>query len=366
MWPDHKLLDLIDIELPIIQAPMAGANGSAMVIEVCNAGGLGSLPCAMLDGSKVRAEIDAIRERTDRPFNLNFFCHIPSTADPDRDASWKKLLAPFYKELGLDPSVTVPAVSREPFNEEMCAIVEKTRPEVVSFHFGLPDKSLFERVKAAGCKVFSSATTVAEALWLEDNGCDAVIAQGNEAGGHRGMFLTEDIDSQPGTFALVPQIASAVSIPVIAAGGIADGRGIAAAFALGASAAQIGTAYLFTPESLITDLHRSALKSDGNDQTMLTNVFSGRPARGLVNRVMREIGPISERAPAFPTAGGALAPLKAKAEARGTADFSSLWSGQSAKLCAEMTSRALTKILAEEAQQRLEAISPNRTKLPRT
>ncbi|MGI9316071.1 MAG: NAD(P)H-dependent flavin oxidoreductase [bacterium] len=357
MWPDQRFLDFVGVELPIIQAPMAGANGSAMVIKVCNAGGLGSLPCAMLDGPKVREEILAIRAKTDRPFNLNFFCHTPAAPEPERDKNWKQQLERYYKELGVDPSVSAPAVSREPFNEEMCVIVEETKPEVVSFHFGLPDRELLERTKAAGCKILSSATTVAEACWLEDKGCDAIIAQGNEAGGHRGMFLTTDIASQPGTFALVPQIVDAVNVPVIAAGGIADGRGIAAAFALGASAVQVGTAYLFTPESLVSDLHREALKADSNDQTMLTNVFSGRPARGLVNRVMREVGPISEHAPAFPTAGGALAPLKAKAETAGSADFSSLWSGQSARLCKGTTSGALTLSLAEESRRRIEELA---------
>ena len=359
MWPDQRLLKLFDIELPIIQAPMAGANGSAMAIEVCNAGGLGSLPCAMLDVAKVRTEVQAIRDGTNRPFNLNFFCHTPAVADPEGDAHWKRRLENYYKELGLDPNASAPAVNREPFNDDMCRIVEETRPEIVSFHFGLPEKSLLDRVRAAGCTIVSSATTVAEARWLEVNGCDAIIAQGNEAGGHRGMFLSDEIATQPGTFALIPQVVDAVNVPVIAAGGIGDGRGIAAAFALGASMAQIGTAYLFTPESLITDLHRSALNTEDNDQTMLTNVFSGRPARGLVNRIMREVGPISDHAPAFPTAGGALAPLKAKAEAAGSADFSSLWSGQSAKLCKEMSSRALTRALAEDALQRLEKLTPN-------
>lgn len=357
MWPDHRLLKLFNIDLPIIQAPMAGANGSAMVIAVSNAGGLGSLPCAMLDAAKVRAEIQTIRQGTNRPFNLNFFCHTPAAADPEQDANWKRLLEDYYKELGLDPDASAPAVNREPFNEEMCQIVEEFRPEVVSFHFGLPDSSLMDRVRAAGCKIISSATTVAETRWLEAKGCDAIIAQGNEAGGHRGMFLDNNIATQPGTFALLPQAVDAVSVPVIAAGGIGDGRSIAATFALGASAAQIGTAYLFTPESTISNLHRSALRADDNDRTMLTNVFSGRPARGLVNRVMREVGPISEHAPAFPTAGGALAPLKAKAEAAGSADFSSLWSGQSAKLCTEMPSSELTRKLAEEALQRLKDIN---------
>lgn len=357
MWPDRRLLDLLGIELPIIQAPMAGAGGSALAIAVAEAGGLGSLPCAMLDGDKIRAEVGIIRQRTDRPVNLNFFCHQPAEPDPERAAAWKALLAPYYREFGLDEAAEAPAPNRAPFDSAMCGIVEECRPEVVSFHFGLPARPLLERVKAAGAVVLSSATTVAEAHWLEANGCDAIIAQGAEAGGHRGMFLTDEVASQAGTFALAPQVADAVSVPVIAAGGIADGRGVAAAFALGAAGVQVGTAYLFTPESTISDLHRAALRVARDDATALTNVFSGRPARGLVNRVMREVGPMSAEAPAFPTAGGALAPLKAKAEAAGSGDFSSLWSGQAAGLAREMGAGELTRQLAEDAARRLKGLS---------
>ncbi len=358
MWPNRELLDLIGIELPIIQAPLAGANGSAMAIAVCEAGGLGSLPCAMLDAAKVRAEIGVIRQHTAKPINVNFFCHTPARPDPERDAAWKGRLAAYYAELGLDPAASAPAASRAPFDKMMCEIVEDLKPDVVSFHFGLPALPMLDRVKASGCLVFSSATTVAEARWLEEKGCDAIIAQGYEAGGHRGMFLSDDVATQVGTFALVPQVVDAVKVPVIATGGIADGRGIAAAFALGAAGAQIGTAYLFTPESTISDLHRSALRAAPDDQTALTNLFSGRPARGLMNRVMREIGPMSDAAPAFPTAGNALAPLKARAEAAGASDFSSLWSGQAARLGRETGAGDLTRALAEDVARRLAALAP--------
>jgi nitronate monooxygenase len=357
MWPNRELLDLIGIDLPIIQAPMAGANGSAMAIAVSEAGGLGSLPCAMLDAAKARSEIGVIRQQTAKPVNVNFFCHKPAAPDSGRDAAWKQHLATYYEELGLDASASAPAVNRAPFNEAMCEIVEDLKPEVVSFHLGLPAKSLLERVKAADCRVLASATTVEEARWLEDNGCDAIIAQGYEAGGHRGMFLTEDIATQAGTIALVPQVVDAVKVPVIAAGGIADGRGLAAVFALGAGGAQIGTAYLFTPESLISDLHRTALGAARDDGTALTNLFSGRPARGLMNRIMREIGPMSDLAPAFPTAGGALALLNAAAEDQGESDFTSLWSGQAAGLCYETCSGDLTRRLAEDAAQRLQKLA---------
>jgi nitronate monooxygenase len=357
MWPNRKLLDLIGIDLPIIQAPMAGANGSTMAIAVSEAGGLGSLPCAMLDAAKVRAEIGVIRQQTAKPVNVNFFCHKPAAPNPDRDAAWKRHLSTYYEELGLDASASAPAVNRAPFDEAMCEIVEDLKPEVVSFHFGLPEKPLLGRVKAAGCCVLASATTVEEARWLEDNGCDVVIAQGYEAGGHRGMFLTDDIATQAGTFALVPQVVDAVKVPVIAAGGIADGRGVAAAFALGAAGAQIGTAYLFTPESLISDLHRTALAAARDDDTALTNLFSGRPARGQMTRVMREIGPMCDLAPAFPTAGGALAPLKVAAEAQGVSDFTSLWSGQAASLCHETGAGNLTRRLAEDAARQLQELA---------
>ena len=358
MWPDRRLLDLLNIEIPIIQAPMAGANGSAMVIQASAVGGLGSLPCAMLDAAKMRAELGVIRQQTGNPINVNFFTHTPPEPDPARDETWRNRLSDYYIELGLDPDASAPAVNRAPFDADMCAIVEEVRPEVISFHFGLPEQYLLDRVKAAGCRVLSSATTADEARWLEEHGCDAIIAQGYEAGGHRGMFLTENVSTQAGTMALVPQIVDAVSVPVIAAGGIADGRGIAAAFALGASGVQIGTAYLFTPESLVTDMHRTALKEAKDDHTALTNLFSGRPARGIMNRVMREVGPISDAPTAFPTAGGALAPLKAAAEARGKSDFTSLWSGQAARLGREVGAADLTRQLAEDALSRLGAISP--------
>ncbi len=358
MWPDSRLMDLIGTELPIVQAPMAGAQGSALVIAVSEAGGLGSLPCAMLDADKMRAEIGVIRQRTSKPINVNFFCHTPPVPNPERDAAWKARLRTYYVELGLDPDAPTPAASRAPFDAAMCEIVEDLKPEVVSFHFGLPAADLLGRVKAAGCVVLSSATTVAEARWLEGNGCDAIIAQGCEAGGHRGFFLTDDITAQPGTFALLPQVVDAVKVPVIATGGIGDGRGIAAAFVLGAAGVQVGTAYLFTPDSTITDMHRARLRAAGDEQTsdnlpVLTNVISGGPARGFMTRYMRETGPISEAAPAFPTAGGPLAPLKAKAEAAGSGDFSSLWAGQAAALGREADAGELTRQLAKDALDRL-------------
>src|SRR6202035_1265641 len=272
---------------------------------------------------------------------------------PKREARWKQRLTPYYRELGLDPAAPVNAANRAPFDDAMCGLVEELKPEVVSFHFGLPDQALLRRVKAAGCLVISSATIVKEAIWLEENGADAIIAQGNEAGGHRGMFLTDNIAEQPGTFALVPQVVDAVKVPVIAAGGIADGRGIAAAFALGAAGVQIGTAYLRCPESKVTAAARAALARARDDSTVMTNVMTGRPARGVRNRAMRELGPISADAPAFPHAATALAPLKAAAEKLGKVDFTNLWAGQAVGLGSDMPAAELTRALAAAAPARL-------------
>lgn len=356
MWPDRRILDLFNIEHPIIQAPMAGASGTQIAIAVSRAGGLGSLPCATLNAESTRSEIGVIRQQTGKPLNANFFCHVNTDLDPARDATWKKSLAKYYAEFDVE-APPMPGGALAPFDDAKCEVVEDLKPDVVSFHFGLPGPDLLARVRATGACVMSSATTISEAHWLEDQGCDAIIAQGFEAGGHRGMFLTEDISTQMGTMALVPQVVDAVSVPVIAAGGIADGRGIAAALALGAAAVQIGTAYLFTPQALITDLHRAALRSPASDQSALTNLFSGRPARSLMNRLMREVGPMSSVTPAFPTAGGALAPLKEKAETAGDTDFSSLWSGQAAGLAHESDAGALTSELASDALARLKTLT---------
>lgn len=327
-FKQSRLLDQFGIQFPLIQAPMAGANDAKLVIEVSDAGAMGSLPCAMLDVAGARGQLEQIRSVTNRPFNVNFFCHKAQPVTAEHEARWRGELAPFYGEAGLDAEQPFKAASREPFSAAMCELMEEFTPTVVSFHFGLPEKALMERLKVAGCKVISSATTVEEAVWLETQGCDAVIAQGVEAGGHRGMFLTSDISTQTGSMSLLPQVVDAVTIPVIAAGGFADARGIRAAFTLGAAAVQLGTAYLFTRESLIPDLHRRALLESDSDNTALTNVFSGRPARGLMTRVMQEIGPMSGATPPFPTAGAALAPLKSHYEKQGKADFTSLWAGQ--------------------------------------
>ncbi|MGY3535282.1 NAD(P)H-dependent flavin oxidoreductase [Bradyrhizobium sp. USDA 4452] len=357
MWPDRRLIDRFKTEFPIVLAPMAGVMDAELVIAVAQGGGLGSLPCAMLSAEKAREQVNIIRQRVSAPVNLNFFCHKAVDADPAREAQWRQRLGPYYREHGLDPDAPSNAANRAPFDAAFCAVVEELKPEVVSFHFGLPEPKLLQRVKATGAIVMSSATTVKEAIWLEENGADVVIAQGADAGGHRAMFLTETIAEQPGTFSLLPQVVDAVKVPVVAAGGIADGRGIAAAFALGASAVQIGTAFLRCPESKVTAQGRIALAQASDESTVITNVMTGRPARGVANRVMREVGPISPDAPAFPHAATALGPLKAAAEKQGKVDFTNLWAGQAVRMGKEMPAAELTRALAGAALARMGALS---------
>jgi len=357
MWPDRRLLELLDIEFPILLAPMAGVMDAELAIAAAEGGALASLPCAMLSADKAREQVGVFRQRVSAPINLNFFCHQPVDADPSREAGWRKRLAGYYAEFGLDPDAPTTAANRAPFDDAMCALVEELKPKVVSFHFGLPAPALLQRVKAAGCIVLASATIVREAIWLEENGADVVIAQGAEAGGHRGMFLTQSIAQQPGLFALLPQVVDAVRVPVIAAGGIADGRGIAAAFALGAAGVQIGTAFLRCPESKTSAPARIALAQAFDDSTVITNVMTGRPARGVANRVMREVGPLSADAPAFPHAATALGPLKAAAEKLGKTDFTNLWAGQAVRLGRDLPAAELTRSLAGAALARMSRLA---------
>jgi nitronate monooxygenase len=339
------LRTLLGIEFPIIQAPMAGVQGSALAIAVSNAGGLGSLPCALLSLAAMREELACIAAHTSKPYNVNFFCHRPPAPNADREAAWRAALAPYYRELGLDIEAIQPGALRTPFSSEAADVLSEFKPPIVSFHFGLPSPDLMSRVRAWGATILSSATTVDEARWLEGHGVDAIIAQGLEAGGHRGMFLSDNVTTQVGTMALLPQIVAAVKVPVIAAGGIVDAATIAAAMALGAAGVQVGTAYMLCPEATTSAVHRAALKSAAAEHTAVTNVFSGRPARGIVNRIMTELGPMSAIAPAFPLAGTALAPLRAKAESLGRGDFSPLWSGQNASGCREIPAADLTREL---------------------
>ena len=339
---------LLGTELPIIQAPMAGVQGSALAIAVSNAGGLGSLPCAMLTPEVLRQELTAIRAQTTRPFNVNFFCHQPPQPDAAREQAWRATLGPYYAEYGIDAAMIAAGPGRAPFSAELAEVLGEFAPPVVSFHFGLPAPELLARVRAWGAVVLSSATTVQEGLWLQAHGVDAVIAQGLEAGGHRGIFLGDDLNSQLGTLALVPQLVAALRVPVIAAGGIADAAGVAAAMALGAAGVQVGTSYLMCTEATTSALHRAALKSEAAATTALTNLFTGRPARGIVNRVMRELGCLHPGAPLFPLATAAIGPLRAQAEQRGLTDFTPLWAGQNVSGCREISAALLTRQLASQ------------------
>ena len=351
------LTTLLGTRLPLIQAPMAGVQGSALTLAVSQAGALGSLPAAMLSADALRDELQRITAQTSQPYNVNFFCHAPPPPQAAQEVAWRQALQPFYEELGVPLAAPNAGAARAPFNLELANVLAAFKPPVVSFHFGLPAPELLARVRSWGAKVISSATTIDEARWLEQQGVDAIIAQGLEAGGHRGMFLTQDLSTQIGTFALLPQIVQAVRVPVIAAGGIADAAGVRAAMALGAAGVQVGTAYLLCPECSTSPMHRSALASEAARHTALTNVFTGRPARGIVNRVMRELGNpeataargaalMCPSAPAFPLATAAIAPLRAAAEKLGSGGFSPLWSGQNASGCRDWPAAQVTAALA--------------------
>jgi nitronate monooxygenase len=341
-----KLLSYLT--LPIVQSPMAGVQDHALAISVALAGGLGSLPCALLSHKAMQDQVSQFRAAVDAPLNTNFFCHTVSKPDPQSEAIWREILQPYFSEYGIDPSDIAEGAARKTFSHDEVDVLEGIRPEVVSFHFGLPDAALLQRVKSWGATIMSSATTVKEALWLEARGADVIIAQGVEAGGHRGMFLSEDISTQLGSFSLLPQIVQRVTVPVIAAGGIATPAGVAAALSLGASAVQLGTVYLLCDETRTTAIHRAAIRSEACEHTALTNVFSGRPARSIVNRVVSELGPINSAAPSFPHAATAITALRTKAEAVGRDDFSSLWCGQNASACREISAFEMTRYLASE------------------
>ena len=342
----HQLFS--ELELPVIQAPMAGVQDSALAIAVSSAGGLGSLPCSMLGQDGLHSELSVIRSETDKPINVNFFAHVEPDFDPDLEANWRLELKPYFDEYGLDIDNISTRGGREPFSHAAADVLEKFKPEFVSFHFGLPEKDLMRRVKAWGAKVLSSATTVEEAQWLEAHGADGIIAQGIEAGGHRGIFLTNNLSGQLGTFELLQKIVKQVSLPVIAAGGITDAKGVAHALSLGATAVQLGTVYLLCDEAKTSVVHRAAIKNSADNLTSITNVFSGRPARGIVNRAIRELGPINVNTPEFPLASAAITELRKHCEQNGSSDFTPLWCGQNTDGCAEISARELTQNLASE------------------
>jgi nitronate monooxygenase len=339
------LASILGTEFPLIQAPMAGVQDSRLAIAVCEAGGLGSLPAALLEAQALRRELAAMCGRTGRAFNVNFFCHARPRGDRQRELLWEQLLAPYFAEFGVERQQAPAPPARLPFDEPTAELLAQFKPAVVSFHFGLPTAALLQKVRAWGARVLSSATTVAEARWLEAQGVDAIIAQGSEAGGHRGMFLTDDLSSQLPTLELVPQICRAVRVPVLAAGGIADAAGVAAALRLGAAGVQVGSAYLLCPEATTSAVHRAALRGEAGAVTAVTNLFTGRPARGIVNRLMRELGPMNSSVPDFPLAANALAPLRLHTERLGSGDFSPLWVGENIRGCRERPAAEVTREL---------------------
>ncbi|MBV8506633.1 MAG: nitronate monooxygenase [Alphaproteobacteria bacterium] len=347
MWPRTDFVELLGITHPVIQAPMAGFASPALAAAVCNTGALGSIGCAGIPLATVREQITALRQATNRPYNLNFFVHSRPRLDPDGSARMRTTLASYFNEFGLGP-VPEPKEPFPPFDEERLDLILELRPRVVSFHFGLPDATAVRRVKEAGCIILSSATTVAEARSLEANGADVIIAQGFEAGGHRGSFSGSPGAGNIGTMALVPQIADAVRLPVIAAGGIADGRGLAAAFALGASGVQLGTAFLGCPEATVSPLHRARLRSAADDGTELTRAFTGRPARALRNRYVTEMA--NSEPLEFPLQGSLVRPLWELPSEEARASFMPFWAGQGAPLIREIPASQLIDKLVVEAQ----------------
>lgn len=340
---------------PIIQAPMAGAGGVALAVSAMRGGAIGSLPCAMLETQEIAAQVSQLRGAVDGPINLNFFCHtMPPRPD---ETPWRAHLAPYYAEYGLDQDGDT-APLRLPFDAQKADLIADIRPDIVSFHFGLPTPDMMARVKAADVRIIATATSIAEARFLADAGVDAIIAQGWEAGGHRGNFLDAPHGAEMGLFALLPLIVDAVDVPVIAAGGIGDGRGMAAALLLGAHAVQIGSAYLRSVEATISAPHRKALDSDAVHSTRFTNVMTGRNARGIANRLIDEVGPVSDIAPPFPFAASALARLRKAAEAKGLGDFSPLWSGQAAGLSPDGHAEMITQKIASDAAHLLHSRHP--------
>lgn len=340
-----RLCSLINTELAIVQAPMAGVQGSKLAIAVSNAGGLGSLPCAMLSDETLLAELDTLTSQTDKPYQLNFFCHTPPQQNDTAEAAWRHVLSPYYNEFNININDIKSGPARKPFTSATADLIEKFKPPVISFHFGLPNASLLERIKSWGSVILASATTVEEALWLQAHGADAIIAQGLEAGGHRGMFLSNNIDEQLPLRDLLTAIKPLINIPIIAAGGISSAITIAEIMGLGADGVQIGTAFLLCPEADTSAVHRRAL-CDKTQPTTLTNIFSGRPARGISNRLIRELGPMSPHAPAFPLASTAIGPLRSHAEKQGSGDFSPLWAGNDYQHCRDIPAAQLVAELA--------------------
>lgn len=356
MWKDTRLIELLQIEHPIIQAPMAGASTPHMAAASANAGCLGSLGCAMMSAEVYTHTFQQTRAMTNGALNMNFFCHAEPEIDASKIQKIEGILKPYYDALGIDEMPQAVA-THFPFGGDVAEVVLASSPNVISFHFGLPEQKFVNAFKQKGTKILCSATTVAEAKDLEAKGVDAIIAQGWEAGGHHGFYL-EDNTAAIGTMALVPQLVDAVNVPIIAAGGIADGRGIAAALALGASGVQIGTAFLTCEESSVPEIHQKSLMASDGSNTQITKVFSGRPARGIRNRYSQDLNHLEDDLPDFPLMNTLTGPLRKKSAASDSPDFVAQWSGQAVGLNRKTTTADLIKTLINETHDALARIQP--------
>lgn len=346
MFSNNKLAKILGTQYPVIQAPMAGASTPLMAAAAANSGCVGSLGCAMMSPQIYNQNFDACRAQSDGVFNMNFFCHAPHNDDLDKAKMAIQKLTSFYKELGLGD---VPQVkpTHFPFGEEMLEAVLKSRPQIVSFHFGLPPSHIVNALKSAGSLILSSATTREEAIDLEKRGADIIVAQGWEAGGHQGYYLRSE-SSKIGLMSLLPQVVDSVSVPVIAAGGIGDGRGVAGALMLGASGVQLGTSFLTCIESEIAGVYKEALMKANGEDTEMTRAFSGRPARGITNKYIDLMRALDNDLPDFPLMNTLTGPLKGASAKQGNADFMSLWAGQSVGLVAEKSIAVFVEQLVED------------------
>lgn len=347
MQHHNPLLSLLNCKKPVIQAPMAGGvQNEDLAIAVCQAGGLGSLPAATISLEELARQIAAVRKQTDQAFAVNFFAHQPKAISTAQMQRWLDLLSPYFAELGISPADIPQSGGRQAFGEAQAEFVIQQGLAIVSFHFGLPEASLVAALKAKGIIIMASATTVSEALWLEAQGADIIIAQGLEAGGHRSMFLSDKPDTQLGLFSLLPQIRQAVKCPVIAAGGIVNSQTAKAAQILGADGVQAGSAFLLAHEATLSETHLAALQSKANQNTVLTNLISGGYARGLQNRFTRELGASHPAAPPFPLAQTATAALIQAAKTQGIPDFDYYWAGENIALAKRQSAAAIVQELA--------------------
>ncbi|MBF6354274.1 nitronate monooxygenase [Nocardia higoensis] len=335
--------ELAGVDHPIVQGPFGGGLSTVELLgTVSDGGGLGSFGAHILDGQGIVELVAACRARTQRPFNVNLW--VPQPGEPTTlDAADKARLQSFYTEIGVEPPHDIATPS---YAEQLAAILEAA-PPVASFVMGIPEASFLAAARRRGIRTMGTATTVEEALAIEAAGMDAVVASGSDAGGHRGAFLRPVHESLVGTFSLIPQVAQAVSIPVVAAGGIADRRGVAAAMLLGADAVQVGTGFLATAQSGASAVHRAALRSAQAQTTVLTRLFSGRTARGILNRFLREMAPFEADVPAYPAQNALMTPIRKAAAQRGDPELLNLWSGQAAALAGSVDAGAyLTELIA--------------------